>query len=405
MTITVPVTKVSIFLRWTSWLIRHALAGKHDFVIIHCDETMLPNLQCWSHGTFITRARTPRITSTLPACTPRELRMTLLAAITNEPELQNRLPQVFLPKTKKGGLLSPDDLTIWEQFQSPLEVWHGSSGWVTQIIFKKWLTHVRRVVHCYRSTAWVVLLMDCSPVHMTRVVLRHCCRLGIMPLFVPARTTWLLQPLDVYAFGPLKRDLMRRHQRARIANPTGELLPHVRMANCGAAVMTQLVQKTWGHCFEKCGAGRTMDILSQHINTVAATVNLKARVPSPEELAELLGRESCRYIEQLGSDILELQKTMLTRAAHALPPTWYFGLRHAVPAHETVPRSPPARAPAPASTIALARPAAVRAVRLMLPSADDVATLGGQSRVGPSAGTRSQVRRGHDSLRSAFGSQ
>jgi len=167
MTITVPVTKVSIFLRWTSWLIRHALARKHDFVIINCDETMLSNLQCWSHGTFITRARTPRITSTSPACTPRELRMTLLAAMTNEPELQNRLPQVFLPKTKKGGLLSPDDLTIWEQFQSPLEVWHGSSGWVTQIIFKKWLTHVRRVVHRYRSTAWVVLLLDCSRAHDT----------------------------------------------------------------------------------------------------------------------------------------------------------------------------------------------------------------------------------------------
>ena len=123
MTITVPVTKVSIFLRWTSWLIRHALARKHDFVIINCDETMLSNLQCWSHGTFITRARTLRITSTLPACTPRELRMTLLAAITNEPELQNRLPQVFYPKPKREACC----LLMISQYGSNSKV-HWRSG-------------------------------------------------------------------------------------------------------------------------------------------------------------------------------------------------------------------------------------------------------------------------------------
>ena len=386
------VAKVSIFLRWASWLIRHVMKAR-DTVIINADETCISNLTSWTHGTFITRVRGKRIADAHVHDCRREPRITLLAAVCDDAILQPRLLQVCFPRLL--GKEHPDDdtLDLYRRMRSPLEVWHDSRGWLRTQIFIKWLTHLRRTAHVHRPGAWVVLLIDCDPRHLALKVIQHCRQLGILLLSVPARLTGLLQPLDVQVFSCFKRDLSRRHQVTRLQSALGKLDDMAQWEHVDESVAQEVVHKDWTRTFARCGCGQTLAELSHNIGCLVEQVNLKARPPSAEELADLLGRKLTAGTKRLAEEILQLQMSLLTRPATERPPTWRFGMRYAsMPDKDAAAESLPS---APSSHMAQ-KPtsvAAVRAVRLMLPSVSAEKMARRRTREGPSAGARSQKRR------------
>ena len=120
---------------------------------------------------------------------------------------------------------------------------------------------------------------------------------------------------------------------------------------------------------------------------------MKARPPSAEEMAELLGRKLTSGTERLAEEILQLQISLLTRPSTECPPTWRFGMRYpSMPDKDAAAES----LPSASSSNTAQKPssaAAVRAVRLMLPSVSAEEIARRRPRDGPSAGTRSQKRR------------
>ena len=52
-----------------------------------------------------------------------------------------------------------------------------------------------------------VLVMDACRLHLHRSLAEACLREGVWLVIVPARLTWLLQPLDTHAFQPYKHFL------------------------------------------------------------------------------------------------------------------------------------------------------------------------------------------------------
>jgi hypothetical protein len=359
-------------------------------VVINADETCLSNMTCWNHGTFITRIRTKRISERSAPVAKRQPRLTLLAAISDDVALQRQLPQICLPRTAACRGPNAEQLDMYAGMEKPMEVWYGSKGWVTALIFMRWLTHVRRTVHAQRPGAWLVLLIDCSPIHLCFRVLQHCRRLGILLLFVPARTTWLLQPLDVQVFSRLKRDLSKRHQEARLQNPGGALEESTQWENVGKAVGQEVLQRDWAKIFARCGCGPTLGELAHGIGALLGNENLKARPPSLEEMTELLGRRMTPGFAKLVDEILYWQNSLLARHVSERPPTWRFGMRDAssVNARVAVPRDPSTSS----ASAVRAQPtmATVRAVRLMLPPDAAEPRPAKRQRIGPSAGTRSQ---------------
>ena len=380
------------FLRWTSWLIRHVMKAR-DTLIINADETCISNLTSWTHGTFITRVKGKRIANACVQEARRQPRLTLLAAICDDAILQPRLPQVCFPRLLGKNHPDDDTLNMYRRMRSPLEVWPDSKGWLRTPIFIKWLTHVRRTAHVHRPGAWVILLIDCDPRHLALKVIQHCRQLGILLLFVPARLTWLLQPLDVQVLSRFKRDLSRRHQVSRLQSALGKLDENTQWEHVGESVAQEVVHKDWTRIFARCGCGHTLEELSHNIGSLVEEVNLKARPPSAEEMAELLGRKLTSGTERLAQEILQLQISLLTRPSTERPPTWRFGMRYpSMPDKDAAAES----LPSASSSNMAQKPtsvAAVRAVRLMLPSVSAEEIARRRPRDGPSAGTRSQKRR------------
>ena len=57
-----------------------------------------------------------------------------------------------------------------------------------------------------------LLIFDAVPLHLADEVMRELATAGIWYLVIPARLTWLLQPLDTHAFAKYKRYLKTRFQ-------------------------------------------------------------------------------------------------------------------------------------------------------------------------------------------------
>ena len=82
---------------------------------------------------------------------------------------------------------------------------------------------------------------------------RACVAAGLWPLLVPARTTWLLQPLDTHAFLVYKNCLRRAHQAARLRSETGDVDIRGLLACIWAALREILEGRAWVDAFARNG--------------------------------------------------------------------------------------------------------------------------------------------------------
>ena len=63
----------------------------------------------------------------------------------------------------------------------------------------------------------------------------------MLVVIVPAKMTWLLQILDVYAFGKIKRELRQAEARARINSVTGHLSPGTLMKLATTVIRLEII--------------------------------------------------------------------------------------------------------------------------------------------------------------------
>lgn len=135
----------------------------------------------------------------------------------------------------------------------PVEWMPGTAGWVTAGNFPSILTSLRRAVRRQRPGQQLVIALDSASQHLSDSVITHAARLGLHLLFIPARMTYLLQPLDAHVFGTLKRTLRRQQLAARVANPAGSLLPGQWIDILASCVQDVLVKRSWAHAFSGNG--------------------------------------------------------------------------------------------------------------------------------------------------------
>ena len=95
-----------------------------------------------------------------------------------------------------------------------------------------------------------VLLFDAARLHIAPSVLAACNAVGIWPLLVPAKTTWLLQPLDTHAFLAFKACIRSLYQQARIRAATGDLDLCQFLTCLYDAIRLVLQGRCWSGAFE-----------------------------------------------------------------------------------------------------------------------------------------------------------
>ena len=282
--------QVAIFAQWAQWLREDVLRGG-DVVYINLDETSVERLSPHRRGHVLSIPRAGASASLVHERISRAEthgHLTLVALICSDPALQPALPQIFLTKDAR---LTVAERAAFRALPAPLHWFRGTDGWVTAANFPALLTFIRRQVLLARPACQIVLLMDCASQHMANNVLAHCRRLRLVIMLVPARLTWLLQPLDSHVFATFKRRLHALQLEARAAHESGALQPAEWVSLLGDAVYEVLVSRVWTQGFVANGVtGLPHAMRPRVLELLGSACHLPLRQPSADELCELVGR-------------------------------------------------------------------------------------------------------------------
>ena len=145
---------------------------------------------------------------------------TLVTLICDDVSLQPRLPQFLLGN--EAIFPAATVATLRETLPPNIRLWRRKSGWVTKPLMLEILKELCDALGELTATHFVVLLLDTAGVHICPWFLRSASRRGIAVQYVPAKLTWLLQPLDTHVFARFKgylvllyrQDLLQSGSRA-----------------------------------------------------------------------------------------------------------------------------------------------------------------------------------------------
>ena len=284
--------QVRLFFRWLRFVIDVALADR-PFVVVNMDETSLVSVRHGGSGMIVGSLRSARRRAHRPS-DPRDRlhqKVTLIAAVSDNPNLQPLLPQVVLPKYTQNANPPLESRTRLALSGFPLEFWHGTGGVADGQVLSDWATRLRSVVHTWNDDAFILLLMDCASCHVSVDFLRHLSKLGILTVLVPAKLTWLLQVLDVAVFGPLKKDMRLEEMRLRERHSNGLLLPGDSLQAAADSIRRVVVNRDWSASFDSLGAVPLDEVcLRSSITPYVDPTCSDPALPSVAQLSELVGR-------------------------------------------------------------------------------------------------------------------
>jgi len=279
------VRRAAVFIRW----IRHvcaSLVGSAEVVVINMDETNLHNLKQWKRG--VTDATGEVQVSERAAKDAALPRTTLMASVCSDVALQRALPQIRLPRGRGGALPSRIVVGAYADAGPPQVTVHGTNGFVTVNTLRYYLRLLAQTVRRVRPNSVPVLVMDCCPVHLVDEVLNTARTLGVVVIFVPAKMTWMLQPLDTHVFAVLKAKLRAATFEAKATNRTLRL-PHLALVRLhGTGIREVLVNNDWSDRVKRGGLTGDLDVLRPALQELLAGQSLDPRAPTVAELADVL---------------------------------------------------------------------------------------------------------------------
>ena len=243
-------------------------AGK-DLLKVNLDETSVCVVQKPLQGVVMKTGR--RLLTGVPSRlrvgrSLQRTNLTYVALISDDAEFSAQLPQFIIgnrrsfPATRYGTYFQ----------EAPRNVWLlvADTAWNTHVIMKKIIRVLALVGRVVRPNAQIVLCLDTHQSHIHEEVFATYHEEGIRPLLIPARTTSLLQPLDVWVFRVFKERLRRRFHDLH-ADAQGPADVPSLLAALYDAIDATILQRAWPHIFAECGLSHQQqhvsDFLQKHI--------------------------------------------------------------------------------------------------------------------------------------------
>jgi hypothetical protein len=211
----------------------------------------------------------------------------LVAFITDDAELQRFLPQ-FIIGSKRRIFRDRDFARLFHAAPDNVYLVQNTTSWNTAHVFCKMIRVLAGVLREHRPDAVWGLSFDAAGCHLERGVFTTCYQEGLFPLLIPARTTWLLQPLDVYVFRFFKQNL---RQRFTEAHADGDI--DVGLEPClpiiYQALETTLMAQAQPHIFLGVGLGGRQAQVSDYMKRHLEAPDLAPASLLLPEAAEILG--------------------------------------------------------------------------------------------------------------------
>ena len=160
-----------------------------------------------------------------------------------------------------------------------VEFWRQKSGWNNIAKMSQILKRIKEALAEFEGLQGIILL-DCASCHIHPQVAAAAEECGLWLAVVPARLTFLVQPLDVYALSPYKACLAKAFAEAEDDNGN---LETVSWMNClGAMVRKFWCARKWLPAFEKTGMLPRAEALTVELQHLQIDRISLSPLPPPE---------------------------------------------------------------------------------------------------------------------------
>lgn len=250
------------------------------------DETSVCLFQGDGKGTVFANKRQPGGQPVQKvAKSKRRCCLTHVGLICDNPTIQAVLPQVIVGNFRT--FLASQLAELQANCPGNVTLIRQKSAWNNSKLCAKIIRWLGKALAPYKGQWQPILLFDAARLHLSKKVFRACSAAGVWPVVVPAKTTWLLQPLDVDAFQQYKAHLKRAYQKAR-ASAGGDLSVGQFLGCVYATIRRTLQGRLWARTFDKVGFGASQAKLSSFVERqlqLQGPVCIPALRPSEEQVA------------------------------------------------------------------------------------------------------------------------
>lgn len=267
--------------QWYNHLEVSVPAGK-SILRINLDETSICAFQGGVAGNiFSTKRRLSEPIESAPLGKRRRC-LTHVALICDKPELQPLMPQILIGN--ESTFLVGELAALRAACPPNVRIIRQKSAWNNSLLTAQIVRTLKAALAPHMVHLQPVLLLDTARIHLSHA-LWACRRAGIWPLVVPAKTTWLLQPLDTGAFALFKYILKMAYQSERIASAGGDVSTHALVRCICVAIRKVLQGHRWLDTFEGNGFGQHQQTLSPRV-VLQLALNGAVEIPSTRPSAE-----------------------------------------------------------------------------------------------------------------------
>ena len=214
--------------------------------------------------------------------------MTHVAFICDRSDLQPLLPQVVI--ANEHTFTATGLAALQASCPANVKLVRQKSAWNNSGLCATIIGWLGEALALHLDGLQPLLLFDAVGLHTTPAVMRAFHASGIWPILVPARTTWLLQPLDTDAFVRYKAHLRERYQKARVANQSADLTIE-QFIQCLCDTIKGVLQgRRWAAAFDRDGFGKAQSEVSTFVKKQLAIegdapLRLPATQPTMGQLA------------------------------------------------------------------------------------------------------------------------
>ena len=269
--------------QWFNYCESQTPAGK-AILKINMDETSISLFHGNGKGNVLLSKKHPRPVQRVPRGKTRAC-LTHVAFLCDQPEIQPLLPQIVIGN--EATLPAGEMASLRAACPSNVRLVRQKSSWNNRFLCAIIVRILALALRPFRDRFQPVLLLDAVRLHFAQVVLNACNNCGIWLVLVPAKTTWLLQPLDTDAFNAFKRFLRRAYQNARAEAAVSDLSIGQFLQCLYQAIRCGLQSKSWASAFNKNGFGCHQAEVAEHVMRelgMEGPVQVSAARPSVHEL-------------------------------------------------------------------------------------------------------------------------
>ena len=220
--------------------------------------------------------------------------VTYVVLICDDSTVQRKLPQFILGNEHRltRALLASAEA----ERPANAHVWREKSSWNNHLLMCRILRTLALSLRTWAPDFQPVLILGVASCHLHPTVMQTASSLGIWLHYIPAKLTFLLQPLDTHCFAMFKMKLRRRFNDARRQCPDGQVTPLDWLRILMSLSNQVLGARPWKKAFQQNGLGSggfSCRRPVQKLQVEIGEVGLSGLFPSTPDLAGIWPKSRC----------------------------------------------------------------------------------------------------------------